>query len=179
MPNYERKLNSKVIYEGKIINVYCDDVYIEGLNINAKREIVKHNGGACALIKLKNGRIKFVKQYRYAVGKELLELPAGKIDPLEDENTTIVRECQEEVGILPNKVEYMGYMHLSPGFCNEVIYLYYIDDYKECDKHFDFDESLDEYEYTFDEAINMINEGIIVDAKTICLLYRCQDKFKK
>jgi len=176
----EKQIKSKVVYKGHIINVTLDDIYIvNGDNIiYSKREIVHHNGGVCALVKLDNGKIPFVKQYRYAFKDALLELPAGKIEKGEEHLKTIIREVEEEIGIIPNEVVYMGKIYVSPGISDEVLYLYYIEDYELSKQCFDEDEFLDVIEYTYDEAIELINNETICDAKTVSLLLKCQKYFK-
>lgn len=173
----ENLVKRDIIYNGKIINVYNDVVSIENKNITSYREIVEHNGGVCAVIKTKDNKIKFVRQYRYAFGEFLLELPAGKIEKGEDPDLAIAREVEEEVGVSANKIIKVGRMYPSPGYCTEIIYLYYVDDYDDCEKHFDIDEDLDLFEYTYQEALELIENGKIVDAKTICLLLRLRNKF--
>lgn len=173
----ENLIKRDIIYNGKIINVYNDVVSIENKNITSYREIVEHNGGVCAVIKTKDNKIKFVRQYRYAFGEFLLELPAGKIEKGEDPDLAIAREVEEEVGVSANKIIKVGRMYPSPGYCTEIIYLYYVDDYDDCEKHFDIDEDLDLFEYTYQEALELIENGKIVDAKTICLLLRLRNKF--
>lgn len=176
-----REIQNKrtVIYEGKVIRVYCDDITIVDSGILAKREIINHYGGVTAILRTHENKIKFVKQYRYAFSEELLELPAGKIEKGEDPDYTIVRELEEEVGCRANKIEKIGVFYPTPGYSNEIIHLYYCDDYEECNHHFDVDEDLDEFEYTYEEALKMIECGEIVDGKSICLLLRCKDKFLK
>ena len=166
-----------IIYKGKIINVYNDVVSLENKNMTSYREIVEHNGGVCAVVRTKDDKIKFVKQFRYAFNEEVLELPAGKIEKGEDPYYTIAREIEEEVGVSAKEIIKVGKMYSSPGFCTEVIHLYYVEDYTECDKHFDDDEDLDSFEFTYSEALKMIENGQIVDAKTICLLLRVKEKF--
>lgn len=173
----ENLLKREVIYKGKIINVYNDTITFAGLEKQSNREIVEHNGGVCAVVKTKNNKIKFVKQFRYAVNEDLLELPAGKIEKGEDPDYTIAREIEEEVGISANKIIKIGKIYPTPGYCTEVLHLYYVDDYEECETRFDENEYLDEFEYTYQEAIEMIENGTIVDAKTICLLLRVREKF--
>lgn len=173
----ENLVKRDIIYNGKIINIYNDVVSIENKNITSYREIVEHNGGVCAVIKTKDNKIKFVRQYRYAFGEFLLELPAGKIEKGEDPDLAIAREVEEEVGVSANKIIKVGRMYPSPGYCTEIIYLYYVDDYDDCEKHFDIDEDLDLFEYTYQEALELIENGKIVDAKTICLLLRLRNKF--
>lgn len=175
----EKTTSSKVIFEGRVIKVIYDDVFIEETNVKSIREVVIHNGGACALVKTKNNKFLFVKQYRYPFKEVLLEVPAGKIETGESPDTTIIREAQEEVGVYPNSIHYLGKIYSSPGFCSEVIHLYYIDDYTLCEKHFDEDESLDVYEYSLEEVLELINQGMIVDAKTLCIILLMKDKLQK
>lgn len=172
----EKKISSSLVYDGRIIKLYKDEVELDD-GVKAFREVVHHNGGACALVKTKENKIIFVKQYRYAFKEEMIELPAGKIELNEDPLNTIIREVEEEVGVKPLNATFIGKLYLTPGFCDEIIYLYYIDEYIETSTHFDFDESIDRIELTIDEAIDSIEKGIIKDAKTISLIYRMKDKF--
>ena len=188
MYSIEKQISSKVVYKGYIINVTVDDISIEPNEadransaqkvIYAKREIVHHNGGVCCLIKLKNGKIPFVKQFRYAFKDAILELPAGKIEKGEDPLSTIIREAEEEIGIIPKEVISMGKIYVSPGISDEVLYLYYIEDYDMSKQSFDEDEFLEVIEYSYDEAIELINNETICDAKTVSLLLKCQKYFK-
>ncbi|MDD3171669.1 MAG: NUDIX hydrolase [Bacilli bacterium] len=171
----EKKLRSKLIYQGKIIRVRSDDVILEN-GVKTIREVVDHRGGACALVKTKNKEILFVKQFRYALGTDVLELPAGKIEANEDPLTTITRELMEEVGIKATKIESMGYILPTPGYSSEKIYLFYVEEYEECPSHFDEDESLEVISLSISEAYQMMEQSQIIDAKTLCLLAKCQKK---
>lgn len=178
----ERKVNSKNIYNGKIIDVTLDEIIIEDGSQEGKksyREVVYHRGGVCALVKLKNGLIPLVRQYRYAVGMDMLELPAGKLEVDELPDEAIVRELEEEVGIIPNKIVSLGKIYVSPGFTNEMLHLYYVDDYTEGNVHFDEDEFIDKELYTYDELIKLIEEEKIIDGKTVTAAYKCQRYFKE
>ena len=119
----------------------------------------------------------FVKQYRYTIKDYLYELPAGKIDSNENPNVTIVRELEEEVGIKATKVESLGRIVLSPGFSNEYIYLYYVDEYEQSNVNFDEDEELEYFEFTIDEVLEMIKNGVIYDAKSVALIMMLKDRF--
>ena len=167
----EKTIKSNVIYKGKIITVYKDDVYVDkNGGINTIREVVHHNGGVVGLVKTKDNKIKFVSQFRYPLKKEIIELPAGKIEIGEDPLETIHRELQEEVGVYANKIEFVGKMYVSPGYCDEAIHMYYVDDYNETEKCFDEDEQLNIFEVDINKAYEMIDKGEIIDAKTFCLL---------
>ena len=179
MAKKEFLVKRDVIYNGKIINVYNDLIKIEGTDIESRREIVNHNGGVCAVVKTKEGKIKFVRQYRYAFSEFTIEVPAGKIERGEEADYTIIRELEEEVGAKVNSIEKVAVIYPSPGFSQEILHLYYTDDYEDCSSHFDFDEDLDSFELTYDEAVAKIKSGEIKDAKTICVILMVRDKFKK
>ena len=177
----ERKINSELIYDGKIIKVLKDEVFVEkGEGIKSMREVVKHNGGAVGLVLTKDNKIKFVKQYRYAIGDYLLELPAGKLEIGENPKDAIYRELQEEVGVKANKIETIASTYVSPGYCTEMIHMYYVEDYEETETNFDECEDLDLIELDVNEAYKLAEEGKILDAKTLCLMMMVKDKvFKK
>ena len=179
MAKKEFLVKRDVIYNGKIINVYNDLIEIEGTGITSRREIVNHNGGVCAVVKTKDNKIKFVRQYRYAFSEFTLEVPAGKIERGEEADYTIIRELEEEVGIKVNSIEKIAVIYPSPGFSQEILHLYYTDSYEEATQHFDFDEDLDTFEFTIEEALAKIKNGEIKDAKTICIILMVQDRFKK
>jgi len=165
----EKKIKSRIIYQGKVIHVKCDDVVLEN-GIKTKREIVEHRGGVCCLVKTKENKILFVSQFRYALAEDVLELPAGKREAGEDPLTTIKRELKEEVGIIADEIIECGYIYPTPGYSSKKIYLYYVEEYREGEQEFDSDENLILHEIPIKQAYEMINDGRIKDAKTICLL---------
>lgn len=178
MAKKETLVKREVIYEGRIINVYKDLIEIEGTKVTSNREIVNHNGGVCAVVKTKDGKLKFVRQYRYAFSEFTLEVPAGKIERGDGPDETIIRELEEEVGIKVKSIKKVAVIYPSPGFSQEILHLYYTDDYDLAAQHFDFDEDLDVFEFTYDEALEKIKNGEIKDAKTICVVLMVRDYFK-
>jgi ADP-ribose pyrophosphatase len=171
----EKKVKSRILFRGKVITVKCDDVVLEN-GVKTKREIVDHKGGVCCLVRTKEDKIIFVSQYRYSVGADVLELPAGKIEEGEDPLTTIKRELIEEVGVIAELITACGYILPTPGYSSEKIYLYYVDQYREGKQEFDIDEDLTLHQIPIKEAYEMVKDGRIIDAKTICLLMKCQNK---
>ena len=172
MASEEKQLSSKIIYQGRVVKLRYDEVEIVDTKVHTTREIAMHPGGCCALVKTSDNKFLFVRQYRYAYNEFTIEVPAGKRDNNEDPLDTITRELQEEVGIKPNKLEFLGKVYPSPGFMNEVLYLYYTDDYTKSSLEQDFDESLDVLKLSLEEALDYINTGKIVDAKTIIVLLK-------
>lgn len=173
----EKKINSELIYDGKIIKVLKDDVIVEkGKGIKSVREVVEHHGGVVGLVLTNDKKIKFVKQYRYAIKDYLLELPAGKLEIGEEPKDAIYRELQEEVGVKANKIDFVGSCYVSPGYCTEMIYMYYVDDYDETDTNFDECEDLDLVELEISEAYELAETGKIIDGKTLCLMMMVKDR---
>ena len=179
MAKVETLVKREVVYNGRVINVYKDLVKIEGTDITSTREIIGHNGGVCAVVRTKDDKIKFVRQYRYAFSEFTLEVPAGKIEKGEDPDTTIIRELEEEVGARVRSIKKIAVIYSSPGCFQEKLHLYYTDDYEDVKKHFDFDEDLDEFEFTYEEALDKIRNGEIKDAKTVCIILLVRDIFVK
>ncbi|NLD26067.1 MAG: NUDIX hydrolase [Acholeplasmataceae bacterium] len=171
----EKTINSEYIYKGKIIKLRKDCISLPN-GKEAFREVVEHPGGACCLVKCPDGKILFVRQYRKPYEKMLYELPAGKLEPDESPDTTIVRELSEEAGIIPNALEKIGIMLPSPGYSNEVIHLYYTDDYRAGQNDLDEDEFLDLVAIPVEQVLAMIENGEIVDAKSVILILRCKER---
>ncbi|MBQ7935576.1 MAG: NUDIX hydrolase [Clostridia bacterium] len=161
----EKKLDEQIVYEGKIFNVYHGRVSLPNGNI-AFRDRIEHHGGAGILPLDEEGNIYLVKQYRYGVDKELLEIPAGKLEPGEDPQETVVRELQEEVGFLPQKVTSLGGMELSPAYLGEITYLYLGQDLLPSKAALDEDEFLEVIKMPFQEAFQWVLSGKITDGKT-------------
>ena len=168
----EKQLSREEIYKGKVIHVVKDKVLIDD-GSHALREVVLHNGGASIALK-KDGAYYLVRQYRYALGKEMLEFPAGKIEIGEDPDSTILREAQEEAGYTVKNLKKLGSIIPTCGYCTERIHLYYGEADERVGQHFDADERIDLKLYTLSEIKKMIASGEIDDAKTIAIVYRLE-----
>ena len=166
----ERQINTKTVYEGRIVSVRIDDVKLINDKL-AKREVVMHEGGACIAVKTQNDTYYLVSQYRYAQGTEMLEFCAGKLEKGEDHRETVIREAREELGVDIKDVKYHGYMVPTCGYSSEKIYLYSATVSKYYDQDLDEDEHLSIVELSLDEIQAMIADGRITDGKTICLVY--------
>lgn len=166
----EKTIKKNVVYRGKIINVRCDDAQLPD-GKPCKREMVEHPGGACVLY-VRDGKILLVRQFRYVYGEELLEIPAGKLNPGEDPAVTAARELEEETGWIPEKVEHLYTMYPTPGYTNEKIYIYRAEGVREGTVHPDEDEFLTAAFYPVEEVAKMIRDGSIRDAKTIIAVQR-------
>lgn len=164
----EKQVKSELVYNGKVVKLYVDDVKCPNNNIS-KREIVKHNGGVCILAIVDN-KVILEKQYRYAYDEVLFELPAGKLEANEDSYEAGLRELEEETGYKAERLIYFGQMYPTCGYSNEIIYLYVAEGLSQSKRHLDEDEFIDLEYVELSKVVEMINEGIIKDAKTICLI---------
>lgn len=166
----EKTLESKCIYDGKIIKVKKDKVLLPNKK-ESFREIVEHGGGACVLCE-KDGKILLVRQFRCAYNKEIWEIPAGKINKGEEPYFTALRELEEEGGIKAESAELLYEIYPSPGYTSEIIYLYKVNEFSVTNQHLDEDEFLSGKWFSKEELKKMIKSGEIKDGKTlIALLY--------
>ena len=168
MDYIEKTLRKNYIYKGKILSLRADDAQLPN-GEPCKREIVEHNGGACVLY-VENGAVLLVKQYRYAYGESLYELPAGKLEQGEDPAEAALRELEEETGVCAARAELLFIDYPSPGYTNEKIYIYRAYNGVKTQAHLDDGEFLDVEYIPLDKAREMLQNGEIRDGKTIIAL---------
>ena len=157
------------IFEGRIISLALEEHPLPDGRL-AAFEIVRHPGGAAVLPVLADGRIVLVRQWRPAVAGTVLELPAGRLEPGEPPADCAWRELQEEVGYRPGRLEKLGEMLSSVGFCNERIHLYLASDLEAVPQALEQDEFLDILTISLDEALARLDRGEIPDGKTALAL---------
>ena len=162
----QKKLSSKSVYEGAIFQMTRDEVEINGQVF--PRDVIHHDGGV-GVLAIKDGKILLVKQYRYAVQEETLEVPAGKLEKGEDPYTCGLRELEEESGYTTERLETLCSLYSTPGFCSEKIYLYWTKKLipVEHPRAMDEDEDIEVVWVDVRRAQAMVNDGTIQDAKTI------------
>lgn len=171
----EKLISSERIYEGAILNLRRDKVTAAGGQ--AYREIVEHNGAVAVVPITNEGGVIMVKQYRYPMGRVVLEIPAGKIDEGEiDPVAAAERELREETGYTAGKLQYLGKISPSVAYTEEVIHLYAAIGLTPGETEFDKDEALDIIEYDFEEIYKMAAEGKLVDAKTIAAVFMAKEQ---
>lgn len=170
----EKTIHRETIFKGHVIDVYVDDVSLPNQEIS-KRELVFHQGAVGILAITSEDKIVLVRQFRKALEKSILEIPAGKIEKDElDLAKTAKRELEEETHYRCKKLEKVTSFITSPGFCNEELTLYQAFDLEKVDNPLprDEDEFLDIIELTLTQAKEEIKKGTICDAKTMyALLY--------
>lgn len=166
----EKQISSKKIFDGTVLKVNFDIVELDD-GRRGEREVVHHPGGAAILV-VNGGKVLLERQYRYAVGKETIEIPAGKRDAGEDFIDTARRELEEEAGLKATKLEKLCEIIPSPGYTDEVIGIFYADEFENGQTHFDETEELITFWVDLGEAYDMIVRGEITDAKTLVALLK-------
>lgn len=164
--NEFKRLNRNLVHKGRIIDVYQDEMLTPS-GEKVTYDIVEHKGAASMVAVDEDGKILMVRQYRTAIQKESLELPAGGINPGEDFKTCAMRELEEETGYRPIDAHHLLDVYTSVGFCNEKIYIYYSNQLVKSTQNLDSDEYVNVERYTLDELIELILQGKIEDSKTV------------
>lgn len=174
----ERIVESRRIFEGRIVNLRVDTVELPN-GRRTTREIVEHKGAVAVVPLLDHSKIVMVKQWRTPVGRTLLEIPAGTLEHDEDPAECAKRELIEEIGYYPGKLTEMFHSYLSPGYSTEMLHTYLAEDLHEARKNRDFDEFLEVEVISLDDAVKKIWNGEIVDAKTICGVLLAKSVFQE
>ncbi|MCP8616775.1 NUDIX hydrolase [Salirhabdus salicampi] len=173
----EKTIQSKPIFSGKVINVQLDDVQLPN-GKTSKREIVKHPGAVAVIPITKDKKIVLVEQYRKALERSLVEIPAGKLEKGEAPEVTAKRELEEETGYAAEHLTYVTAFYTSPGFADELVHLYVAENLEKIDnpQSADEDEFVELMECTLEEAEKLMEEKRIMDAKTAYALLYLQRK---
>jgi len=161
----ETKIDSKDIFYGKVLHLTEDRVRLEN-GAETTREIIHHNGASAIVAFDEDDRLLLVRQFRYAVGEELLELPAGKIDPGETPIECAARELVEETGYRAGKLTELGVIYPAAAYTSESVYLFYAENLTKAQQHLDEDEFLTVEHMDFSQALDMVMNNEIPDSKT-------------
>lgn len=168
----EKTLSSKTIYNGNLIDFVVENVQLPN-GETSTRELIKHPGAVAIMAFTADDKMIFVKQYRKAIEQVLLEIPAGKIDPTDESPLeTGKRELEEETGYHAESFEFETSFYTSPGFANELIYIYSASGLTKVEEPLaqDEDELIELVYLTFDEAWAAYEKHLIYDAKTVYAL---------
>ncbi len=163
-------------YSGAVINVYDDTVIANG--IEEHWDFIHHDGAACVVAVTDEGKLLMVRQFRNALDKEILEVPAGKVSgPDEPKIDCASRELTEETGFRTDKLEYLCTVNTTVAFCDESIDVFVARDLKSASRNLDPDEVINVEEWDLDDLKKMIYSGEITDAKTIAAILAYSDKY--
>ncbi len=168
MDYVEKTVKKNYVFKGKILTVRRDDAQLPD-GRPCFREIIEHSGGACALC-VREGKVLLVRQYRYAYGESVYEIPAGKLEAGEPPMEAAKRELEEEGGLCAEELKLLYVLYPSPGYTDEKIYIYEATSVKETKAHLDEGEFLDVVYIPLEQAKEMLKNGEIKDAKTIVAL---------
>lgn len=162
----EKTIEREVIYQGKIFDVEKHVVSLPNGNTSV-RELVYHNGAVAVLVIDESDNIVMVEQYRKAFESMSLEIPAGKLEKGEEPMASAERELEEETGYTAESLEKIFSFYGAPGFCSERVDVFVAKGLSAGEMNLDEDEFLNVKRYSFDEAVALLDRGIITDAKTI------------
>ncbi|WP_042346211.1 NUDIX domain-containing protein [Bacillus massiliigorillae] len=164
----EKTLASESIYQGRIISLQVDDVELPN-GEKGKRELIKHPGAVAIIAITEDNKIVMVEQYRKALERSIVEIPAGKLELGEEPIVTATRELEEETGYVSETMDHIISFYTSPGFADELVHVFMAKGLKKkenaasCDE----DEFVEVLELSLEEAKKYIKEQKIYDAKTV------------
>lgn len=168
MDYVEKTVKKHYVYEGKIIKVRRDEAILPN-GEPCMRELVEHSGGASVLY-IEDGKVLLVRQFRYAYGESVYEIPAGKLEYGEDPKAAAARELEEEAGVKAGRLELLFTLYPTPGYTNEKIYIYRAYEGEKVQAHLDEGEFLDAAYIPLERAKEMLANGELKDGKTIVAL---------
>ncbi len=158
-------------FDGRVLKLSVDRVEMPNGKVT-ELEVIRHPGAAAMVPLADDGTVLLVRQYRYATGDWLLEVPAGKLDPGESPELCAGRELEEEIGYRAREAVPLGWIWTSPGFTDEKIHLFLMRDLEPSRQSLQADEVLSVERLPLREAVEMARDGRICDGKSICALLR-------
>lgn len=173
-----RVISSSIAYRARVFDVRRDELELPNGH-RTTYEIVVHNGAVAMVPVDAAGNILFVRQYRHSTGKQLLEIPAGTLNPGEVPESCAQRELREEIGMAPGRLTKLAEFFLAPGYSTERMYIYLAQDLHPETLPHDDDEDLAVITLSMQEAFTAIQTGEIEEAKTMLALYLTRDHLQK
>jgi len=163
-----KRLSRRLAYRGRVFRVESDRVRLSN-GRTVQLDIVRHRGSVVLIPQPSRREVILIRQFRYAIGRWIWELPAGSIDPGEQPRAAAVRECQEEIGLRPRRLTRLGELYPTPGFCDELMIFY------RCEQLAaprgpvarDPDEQIEPRVYSLRQARALVDRGEILDMKTV------------
>ncbi len=168
----EKQLESTLIFDGTVVHLYKDKIELPNGDTSS-REYIKHNGAVCVIPITDDGKVILERQYRYAVGEVLVEIPAGKLDYIgEDPHEAALRELREETGAVAAELIDLGLYYGSPAIMGEKIYMYMAKGLTYTEQELDRDEFLEVFTMPLEDAVKEVLAGNIPDGKTQAAILR-------
>ena len=165
----EKTLKSNIVYAGRVLTLNVDEVGLPD-GSHSRREVIHHSGGAAVLF-VDEGKVLLVKQFRYAYGREIFEIPAGKLNAGEAPQLAAARELEEETGYKAEIVR-LAEIYPTPGYTDEIIYIFLAKNAVHTAQKLDEGEFLNVKFIPIEKVVEMIDSGEINDAKTIVAIYK-------
>ncbi|MBO8176683.1 NUDIX hydrolase [Aeribacillus pallidus] len=164
----EKTVKTEPIFQGRVISLQVDTVELPN-GKTSTRELIKHPGAVAVIALTADNKLVMVEQYRKALERTLIEIPAGKLEPGEEPEKTAIRELEEETGYTCEKMEHVISFYTSPGFADEIVHVFLAKKLRKLDtkKELDEDEFVELLEVTLEEAEQLIEGRRIYDAKTV------------
>ncbi|OZI11977.1 ADP-ribose pyrophosphatase [Bacillaceae bacterium SAS-127] len=171
----EKTIHTEPIFEGRVIRLQVDDIVLPD-GKTGKREIIKHPGAVAVLALTAEGKLVLVEQYRKALERSLVEIPAGKLEAGEEPEVCARRELEEETGYDCESMTLLQSFYTSPGFADELVHVFIAEGLvkKEDALSLDEDEFVEVMEVTLTEAVQLIKDQRIFDAKTVYAIQHLQ-----
>lgn len=170
MYSNEKQFKSDNVFKGRVISVFDDIVELDNGN-KSRREYAKHNGAVCIIPITYNGEVVLERQYRYAVGKVMTEIPAGKLETNEDRLEAAKRELEEETGYKAGRIVDLGDFYGSPAILDERVTMYLATDLTKGETNYDADEFMEVFTMPLKEAVEKALNNEFDDGKTqLCIL---------
>ena len=163
-------ISTRKIFQGKVFSVRSDQVRDDSGRV-FQVDVVEHSGAVTLVPITPEGTVLFVRQYRHPVGEALLELPAGTLAPGEDPHACAERECREEIGLRPGRIQHLGQVFLAPGYSTELNHIFLATDFTSDPLPQDEDESIQVVPVKSSEVLERIARGDLRDAKSLAGLY--------
>ena len=158
------------VFEGRVFSLVIESITTrKGGKMEV--EIVRHPGSVVLIPMTDAGEIVLVRQYRHSIGRDVWELPAGTLKPNEEPKTAAARECHEEIGLIPSKLDMLGAFYPTPGYCDEEMNFYKATGLREPrageQAEQDEDEDIEKQAFSIEQIRSMIRSGEIIDMKTV------------
>src|SRR5678816_4735685 len=174
--DHPKIIDSKTVFRGKVFTVSTDTVQ-EG-DATYQRDVVHHPGSAVIIPLFPDETVALVKQYRHPAVRYLLEVPAGTLEEREDPEIGAARELEEELGLVAGRLDLLSEFFVSPGFCEEKMWVYLATELTNTKQNLYEDEIIEVVKISLQEALEMISDGEIQDAKTIIALLLTASRMK-
>ncbi len=168
----EKHISTEEIFDGVILHIQKDEIELPN-GKHAYRELIRHVGAVCVVPLTNDGEVIMERQYRYAVGETIFEIPAGKLDSKsEDPELAVRRELREETGYIAGKLIHLGYFYPACAYSDEKIDMYVAMDLSQESRELDDDEFINLEKVKLEELARLVVDGKIPDAKTQAAIMR-------